>query len=52
MLEFSKRSNTLEQSAYKYSLQDVEEPNYTGTFSHMILYPGSCLIIGCTHACT
>ena len=27
MLEFSKRSNTLEQSAYKYSLQDVEEPN-------------------------
>lgn len=27
MLEFSKRSNTLEQSAYKYSLQDIEEPN-------------------------
>lgn len=27
MLEFSKRSNTLEQYAYKYSLQDVEEPN-------------------------
>jgi len=27
MLEFSKRTNTIEQSAYKYSLQDVEEPN-------------------------
>ena len=27
MLEFSDRSNTLEQYAYKYSLQDVEEPN-------------------------
>ncbi|HHW70513.1 MAG TPA: 2-isopropylmalate synthase [Clostridiales bacterium] len=27
MLEFSKRTNTLEQSAYKYSLQDVKEPN-------------------------
>ena len=27
MLEYSKRTNTLEQSAYKYSLQDVKEPN-------------------------
>lgn len=27
MLEFSKKSNTLEQKAYEYSLQDVEEPN-------------------------
>jgi len=28
MLEFSKKSNLLEQSAYRYTLQDVEEPNY------------------------
>ena len=27
MLEFSKRSNLLEQSAYRYRLQDVTEPN-------------------------
>lgn len=27
MLEFSKRSNTLEQSEYKYELQDVAEPH-------------------------
>jgi len=27
MLYFSKRTNTIEQSAYKYSLQDVKEPN-------------------------
>jgi len=27
MLEFSKKTNTLEQSAYKYTLQDVKEPN-------------------------
>jgi len=27
MLEFSKRSNTLEQTSYHYELQDVEEPN-------------------------
>jgi isopropylmalate/homocitrate/citramalate synthase len=27
MLEFSKRSNTLEQTEYRYSLQDVDEPN-------------------------
>ena len=27
MLEFNKRSNTLEQRAYKYTLQDVEKPN-------------------------
>ncbi|MDK2811309.1 MAG: citrate (Re)-synthase [Petroclostridium sp.] len=27
MLEFSKKSNTLEQAAYKYSLQDIKEPN-------------------------
>lgn len=26
MLEFSKKSNTLEQTEYKYTLQDVEEP--------------------------
>lgn len=27
MLEFSKRTNTIEQSAYKYHLQDLPEPN-------------------------
>ncbi len=27
MLEISKKSNLLEQKQYKYSLQDVEEPN-------------------------
>lgn len=27
MLEFNKKSNTLEQNQYKYSLQDVAEPN-------------------------
>ena len=27
MLEFSKKSHLLEQSAYRYDLQDVEEPN-------------------------
>ena len=27
MLEISKRSNLLEQNSYKYSLQDVAEPN-------------------------
>ncbi|HHV60142.1 MAG TPA: 2-isopropylmalate synthase [Clostridiaceae bacterium] len=27
MLEFSKKSNTLEQKAYKYSLQDIKNPN-------------------------
>lgn len=27
MLEFSRRSNTLEQSEYKYSLQDIPEPH-------------------------
>jgi citrate (Re)-synthase len=27
VLEFSKRSNTLEQTEYEYKLQDVEEPN-------------------------
>lgn len=27
MLEFSKKTNLLEQSIYKYTLQDVEEPN-------------------------
>ena len=27
MLEFSKKSNTLEQTEYHYSLQDVKEPN-------------------------
>jgi isopropylmalate/homocitrate/citramalate synthase len=28
MLEFSKRTNTLEQTEYQYSLQDVDEPNH------------------------
>ncbi|NLX43343.1 MAG: 2-isopropylmalate synthase, partial [Chloroflexi bacterium] len=28
MLEFSKRTNTLEQYEYKYNLQDVANPNY------------------------
>ena len=27
MLEISKKTNLLEQSIYKYSLQDVDEPN-------------------------
>lgn len=27
MLEFNKRTNTLEQTQYKYSLQDIAEPN-------------------------
>ncbi len=27
MLEFSKKTNTIEQSVYKYSLQDISEPN-------------------------
>ena len=27
MLEISKKTNLLEQNMYKYSLQDVEEPN-------------------------
>ena len=27
MLEFSKKTNLLEQSIYRYTLQDVEEPN-------------------------
>ncbi len=34
MLEFSKKTNTLEQSVYKYSLQDVKEPNL-----YRFLYP-------------
>ena len=27
MLEISKKTNLLEQNIYKYTLQDVEEPN-------------------------
>ena len=27
MLEYSKKTNLLEQKVYKYSLQDVAEPN-------------------------
>ena len=27
MLEMSKKSNLLEQASYKYSLQDIKEPN-------------------------
>ena len=27
MLEINKRSNLLEEARYKYSLQDVDEPN-------------------------
>ena len=35
MLEFNKRTNTLEQSQYKYSLQDVSEPNlYRDIYSY------------------
>lgn len=33
MLEFSKKTNLLEQSIYKYTLQDVEEPNLFRVFS-------------------
>ena len=35
MLEFSKRTNTLEQSVYRYSLQDVKEPNL---YRHLFPY--------------
>lgn len=35
VLEFSKRTNTLEQSACKYSLQDVKEPNL---YRHLFPY--------------
>ncbi|MCX7747591.1 MAG: 2-isopropylmalate synthase [Clostridia bacterium] len=35
MLEFNKRTNTLEQTQYKYSLQDIPEPNlYREIFSY------------------
>lgn len=35
MIEFNKRSNTLEQTQYKYSLQDVAEPNlYRDIYSY------------------
>lgn len=35
MLEFNKKTNTLEQTQYKYSLQDVAEPNlYREIFSY------------------
>lgn len=35
MLEFSKKTNLLEQSAYSYTLQDVETPNY---YRHLFDY--------------
>ena len=38
MLEISKKTNLLEQKAYKYSLQDVEEPNL-----YRDVYPYSCV---------
>lgn len=35
MLEISKKTNLLEQKSYKYSLQDVEEPNlYRDVYSY------------------
>lgn len=35
MIEFNKKTNTLEQTIYKYSLQDVSEPNlYRELFSY------------------
>ena len=35
MIEFNKRTNTLEQTQYKYSLQDIAEPNlYREIFSY------------------
>ena len=35
MLEISKKTNLLEQSSYKYSLQDVEQPNlYRDIYSY------------------
>ncbi len=35
MIEFNKRTNTLEQTQYKYSLQDIAEPNlYRDIFSY------------------
>ncbi len=38
MLEISNKTNLLEQKAYKYSLQDVEEPNL-----YRDVYPYSCV---------
>jgi len=32
MIEFNKKTNTLEQVQYKYTLQDVSEPNLIGHF--------------------
>ena len=35
LIKFSKKSNTLEQSEYRYSLQDVSEPHlYRGLFNY------------------
>lgn len=35
MIEFNKKTNTLEQTQYKYALQDVQEPNlYRDLFSY------------------
>ena len=35
MLKFSNKTNTIEQAVYKFSLQDVEEPNlYRGLFPY------------------
>jgi isopropylmalate/homocitrate/citramalate synthase len=35
MLKFSNRTNTIEQAVYKFSLQDIEEPNlYRGLFPY------------------
>ncbi len=35
MIEFNKKSNTLEQTQYKYTLQDVEQPNlYREVFNY------------------
>jgi len=35
MIEFNKKTNTLEQVQYKYTLQDVSEPNlYRDIFSY------------------
>jgi len=41
MIEFNKKTNTLEQVQYKYTLQDVSEPNLYGIFSVMMKYPSA-----------
>jgi len=41
MIEFNKKTNTLEQVQYKYTLQDVSEPNLYRDISVMMKYPSA-----------